>query len=100
MPYHLSNFKRFSLMLFLVGCFLWTKRDSFNGLHCNKAAPSSALVEFGPMPMLPDIPMMQDFPPTKDILLKEQQELIEQKLQLRDDLLKKVMEKRNRLKID
>jgi hypothetical protein len=67
---------------------------------CKNSAQPSALVEFGPLPMMPDVPLMPDFPATDKTLLQEQQELIEQKLQLRDDLLKKVMEKRNRLKID
>ena len=100
MPYHPSNFKRFLLVVILGGCFLWNKKDSFGGMLCNNSASPGALVEFGPVPMLHDVPMMPDFSPTEEVLLPKQQELIEQKLQLRDNLLRDLMEKRNHLKID
>lgn len=58
------------------------------------------MVEFGPLPMMPDVPLIPDFPKTEELLLPEQQELIEQQLQLRDDLLKELKEKTDRIRID
>jgi hypothetical protein len=100
MPYHLTNFKRFALVLFLGGCFLWTKRDRLHHLLCNESVANNTMVEFGPLPMMPDVPLIPDFPKTEELLLPEQQELIEQQLQLRDDLLKELKEKTDRIRID
>ena len=50
--------------------------------------------------MMPDVPLIPDFPKTEELLLPEQQELIEQQLQLRDDLLKELKEKTDRIRID
>ena len=100
MPYHLSNFKRFALVLFLGGCFLWTKRDRFHHLLCNESFANNAMIEFGPLPMMPDVPVITDFPKTEELLLPEQQALIEQQFQLRDDLLKELKDKTDRIRID
>lgn len=100
MPYHLSIFKRFALVLFLGGCFLWTKKERFQHLLCNDSATTNAFVEFGPLPMMPDVPNIPDFPKEEEFALPQQEELMEQQLKLRDDLLKELKEKTDRIKID
>jgi hypothetical protein len=100
MPYHLSSFKKIALVLFLGGCFLWTKRDRFNHWLCNDSVANTGLVEFGPLPMIPDVPLVFDFPEAEELIIPQQQELIDQHLQSTDDLLKDLKEKTDRIKID
>lgn len=58
------------------------------------------MVEFGPLPMMPDVPLVPDFPHTEELLLPGHQELLEQQLQLKEDLLKELKEKTDKIKID
>ena len=100
MPYHHSKFKKLALVLFLAGCFLWTKRELIEQWLPADSANANALVEFGPFPMMPDIPPIPDLPKEEEFLLPEHQELMEQQLEFREKLLKELKEKTDRIRID
>jgi hypothetical protein len=100
MPYHLSILKKIALVLFLGGCFIWTKRDRFNHWLCNDTSAKTGLVEFGPLPMIPDVPLVIDFPEAEELIIRQQQGLTDQHLKLTDELLKELKEKTDRIKID
>ncbi len=99
MPYHHSNFKRLALVLFLGGCFLWTKRDLVEQWLPADSSNTNALVEFGPLPIIPEVPPVPDFQQQEEVLL-QQQELIEEQLELREKLMNELKEKTDRIKID
>jgi hypothetical protein len=100
MPYRHSNFKRLALVLFLGGCFLWTKRELLEQWLPADSANPPALVEFGPLPMIPDLPSIPDLLQEEELLLPQQQELMEQQFKLKEELLKELKEKTNRIKIE
>jgi ABC-type Fe3+ transport system substrate-binding protein len=100
MPYHLSYVKKIALVLFLGGCFLWTKRDRFSHWLCNDSVANTGLVEFGPLPMIPDVPLVPDLPEAEELNLPQQHELMEQQIELREKLMKELQEKTDRIKID
>ena len=96
MPYHLSNVKRFFLVLFLGAGFLWTNRDKLDNLLCYQVATPNALVEFGPLPMMPNVPQLPGFPKEDELLLPQHEKLMEEQLKLREDFMKQIKEKTDR----
>ena len=100
MSYHHSNFKRLALVFFLGGCFFWTKRERFEQWLPADSANPTALVEFGPLPMIPDLPSIPDLLQEEELLLPQQQELKEQQLELREKLINELKEKNDRIKIE
>ena len=100
MPYHHSNFRRFAFILFLAGCFFWAKRDLLLHSWSSNLTNTDAMVEFGPVPMIPDVPEIPDFLHEEELLLPQQQELMEQQFELREKLMKELQEKTDRIKID
>ena len=99
MSYCHSNFKRLALVLFLGGCFLWTKRDMLAQWLPTDSADTHALVELGPLPLILEIPPIPDLPQEEEFLFPEQQELMEQELELRKKLMNELKEKTDRIKI-
>lgn len=61
---------------------------------------TDAMVEFGPLPMIPDVPNIPDFPQEEELLLTQPRELMEQQLELQEKLMKELQEKTDRIKID
>jgi hypothetical protein len=100
MSYHHSNFRKFALVLFLGGCFFWAKRDLLLNSWSSRFTNTDAMVEFGPLPMIPDLPEIPDFPQEEELFLPQPQELMEQQLELQEKLLKEWQEKTDRIKID
>ena len=100
MPYHHSNFRRFTLVLFLAGCFFWAEKDLLLHSWSSNFTNTDAMVEFGPLPMIPDVPEIPDFPQKEELLLPQQQELMELQLELQEKLMKELKEKTDRIKID
>lgn len=100
MPYHQSNFRRFALVLFLGACFFWAKKDLLLNSWSSNFTSTDAMVEFGPLPMIPDVPEIPDFSHEEELLLPQQQELMEQQLELQEKLMKELQEKTDKIKID
>lgn len=100
MPYHHSNFRKFALVLFLGACFFWAKKDLLLNSWASDFTSSDAVVEFGPFPMIPDVPEIPDFLHEEELLLPQQEEFMEQQLELREKLMKELQEKTDRIKID
>jgi hypothetical protein len=100
MPYHHSTFKKFALVLFLGACFFWAKKDLLLHSWSSNFTNADAIVEFGPLPMIPEIPEIPDFLQEEELFLPQQQELMEQHLELRKKLMKELQEKTDRIKID
>lgn len=100
MPYHHSNFRKFALVLFLGSCFFWAKKDLPQQSPSSNFTGTDAMVEFGPLPMIPDVPEIPDLHHEEELLLPQQQELMEQQLELRENLMKELHEKTDRIKID
>ncbi|QNA45646.1 hypothetical protein [Lacibacter sediminis] len=61
---------------------------------------TDAMVEFGPLPMIPDVPNIPDFPQEEELLLTQPRELMEQQLELQEKLMKELKEKTDRIKTD
>jgi hypothetical protein len=99
MPYHHSNMKKLALVLFLGGCFLWTKRELVEQWLPADSSNTNALVDFGPLPIIPVVPPVLDFQQQEELLL-QQQEFIDQQLELREKLINELKEKTDRIKID
>ncbi|HLO38582.1 MAG TPA: hypothetical protein VK173_08830 [Lacibacter sp.] len=99
MPYHHSNLKRLALVLFLGCSFLWTKRERLERWLSADFVKTNALVEFGPLPMVPDVPPIPDLPQEEEFLLPEHKELMEQQLELREKTMNELKEKTDRIKI-
>lgn len=99
MPYRHSNFNRLALVLFLGACFLWTKRERLEQWLPADSDNLNALVEFAPLPIIPEAPPIPKLLQEEKLLLPEQPELFEQQFELREKLMNELKEKTDRIKL-